>query len=156
MTEPLNDNNLNIECDWMKTKKLLINPDGQVLPCCYFANVIYMYDKMNSGNDFKDISKESKYLLDKNESVEERVKRRTEFESDISKQIGDKSIINKQTKDENVLMNYYRNREKYNIFENDIESIINSEWFVKTLPESWNDEKSAPRQCKKHCQVKDE
>ena len=27
-----------IICQWDKTDKFVINPDGQVLPCCYFAN----------------------------------------------------------------------------------------------------------------------
>lgn len=157
MTEKLNDNKLNIECQWMKSKRLLINPDGQVLPCCYFANVIYMYDKMNITEKLgSSKSDESKYLLDKDESVEERVKRRNKFESDISKQIGDKDRIIKETKEENVLMNYYKNKNEYNIFETDLEDIIESEWFLKTLPESWDSKEKAPRQCQEYCRVKDE
>lgn len=145
---------MNIQCEWMESQRILINPDGQVLPCCFLANVIYMYDKMNTIEKLgtsRNNSKESKYLLDKDEPVEERVKRRDEFESNISKQIGDKDIINEQTKQENVLMDYYENRKKYNIFETSLEDIITSEWFTKTLPESWDDEKRTPRQCKQYC-----
>lgn len=35
-TKPTNSNN--ISCMWLRDNKILVNPDGQVLPCCYFAN----------------------------------------------------------------------------------------------------------------------
>ena len=28
----------NVTCKWLTMSKCLINPDGQVLPCCYLAN----------------------------------------------------------------------------------------------------------------------
>lgn len=151
LMKQLNDNKLGIKCEWMDTKRLLVNPDGQVLPCCFFANVIYMYGKMKDKGD--------KYALDKDdESIEKRVSRRKKFEEKISakieNQIGDKSIINSETKNDNVLMDYYENKEQYNIFDNSLENIINSEWFTKTLPESWDDETKAPRPCKVHCMKK--
>lgn len=147
MKNPLNENKMNIRCEWMESKRVLINPDGQVLPCCFLANVVYMYGKM--GDDG------SKYVLDKDESVEKRVERRKKFEKKISgeieSQIGDKSIINGETGQDNVLMDYYENKEKYNIFENSLEDIINSDWFTKTLPESWDDPNLTIRQCEKYC-----
>lgn len=149
----LNDNKLNIKCEWMETKRLLINPDGQVLPCCYLANVVYMYDLMNKIDAPED---DSKYLLDADESVETRVKRRNDFQNKISEQIGDKERIIKETKQDNVLMNYYQNKDKYNIHKTPLEEIINSEWFTKTLPESWDNSDVAVRQCKKHCTKKNE
>lgn len=30
-----------IRCSWQETGKLVINPDGQVFPCCYLANKTY-------------------------------------------------------------------------------------------------------------------
>lgn len=30
-----------ITCQWMDTRRVLVNPDGQVLPCCYIANPFY-------------------------------------------------------------------------------------------------------------------
>lgn len=146
MVKQVNDNNLGIECQWMKTRRLLINPDGQVLPCCFFANVVYMFDKLGA---------EGSYLLDKDEdSVEERVERRKKFQNDISKQIGDQERIIQETKDENILMDYYRNKDEYNIHQTPLEDIVTSEWFTKTLPESWDDKKTAPRQCQEHCMKK--
>lgn len=128
----LNDNKLGIRCQWMETQRLLVNPDGQALPCCFFANVMYMYDKLN---------------------VQGKI---AEKHNQINNQIGDKDVIVADTKSNDVLMDYYLNKEKYNIHENSLEDIINSEWFTKTLPESWDDEAKAPRHCKKHCTVKNE
>lgn len=31
-----------INCRWLETRTIVVNPDGQVLPCCYFANSLYM------------------------------------------------------------------------------------------------------------------
>lgn len=128
-----NENKCGIKCEWMQTKRLLINPDGQVLPCCFFANVIYMYDRMGAPESWK-----------------------PKDEYGISDQLLDVPRVAYETSKEHILMNYYKNKEEYNIFENDLEDIINSEWFTKTLPESWEDEKTLPRQCKKYCQMKDE
>lgn len=36
-----------INCKWMAEKRVVINPDGQVLPCCYFANMVY-YSTVNN------------------------------------------------------------------------------------------------------------
>lgn len=132
MTDHINNNKLNVECEWMKTKRLLVNPDGQVLPCCFFANVIYMYDKLGT-----------------TEKIAEK-------RNQISDQIGDKTRITNDTATTDVLMNYYNNREKYNIHHTSLEEIINSDWFTKTLPESWNDPNLLVRQCKKYCQKKNE
>jgi len=123
----LNENKLNIRCQWMETKRLLINPDGQVLPCCFFANVMYMYDKLGTSEKI------------------------AEKKNQINSQIGDADIIKKQTETADVLMDYYKNKEKYNIHDTSLEDIIKSDWFTKTLPESWDDENKAPRHCKKHC-----
>ena len=36
------DKNPCITCKWLKGEKILVNPDGQVLPCCYLANPLYL------------------------------------------------------------------------------------------------------------------
>lgn len=32
----------NVKCRWIQSKRIVVNPDGQVVPCCYFANRIYI------------------------------------------------------------------------------------------------------------------
>lgn len=131
--QPLNNNKCNIKCEWMQTKRILVNPDGQVLPCCFFANVIYMYDRMGAPDKWKPKDKYG-----------------------ISDQLMDVSRVAYETSQENILMQYYKDKEKYNIFNRSLEEIINDEWFTKTLPESWDNENKLARQCKTYCQIKDE
>ena len=35
-----------IECIWGKDNRFLVNPDGQVWPCCYLGNIGYT-EKIN-------------------------------------------------------------------------------------------------------------
>jgi len=121
----------NIECKWMKDKTLLINPDGQVLPCCYFANVIYMYDQLKN--------------IENNQLIENK--------NEITDQIGDKVAIRKALEHDNIIMQYYNSKDEFNIFKNKIENIINSDWFIRDLPESWNS-KNVSNICVKYCQKK--
>jgi len=126
---PLNENKMNIQCQWMQSKRLLINPDGQVLPCCYFANVIYMLTKID----------------------DEDMKAKPREERGVEDQIMDKGLVALETNAEPLFQEYLENKQKYNINNTDLEEIVNSDWFVKSLPESWNDENKVTRQCKKYC-----
>ena len=31
-----------VKCKWLEMEKILVNPDGQVIPCCYLANTLYL------------------------------------------------------------------------------------------------------------------
>ncbi|MBO06487.1 MAG: hypothetical protein CMI58_05595 [Parcubacteria group bacterium] len=53
-----------------------------------------------------------------------------------------------------IILEYYKNKDDYNIFKKPLEEIINSEWFTKTLPESWQIEKNTCVLCKRFCSVK--
>ena len=117
----------------MQTKRVLVNPDGQVLPCCFFANVIYMYDRMGAPHDWT-----------------------PKKEYGISDQLMDVPRVAYETSQEDILMQYYENRHKYNVHNRPLEEILKDEWFAKTLPESWDDENKLVRQCQTYCQVKNE
>ena len=41
-----NDQEEDIHCRWANSNKVLINPDGQVVPCCYTGNAFYMNKKL--------------------------------------------------------------------------------------------------------------
>lgn len=129
---PLDENKMNIECQWMKSKRLLINPDGQVLPCCYFANVIYMLTKFSTDD----------------------MKAKDKDERGVEDQIMDRGLVALETNEEPLFQEYLKDKEKYNINNTDLKDIINSDWFLKSLPESWNDENKVVRQCKKYCTKK--
>tara|TARA_B100001057_G_C22843033_1_gene947853 strand:+ start:1864 stop:2196 length:333 start_codon:yes stop_codon:yes gene_type:complete len=97
-----------IECMWQKDNTILINPDGQVYPCCYLGNIHYTALATNhkSGLTF------SKY---------------------------------------EVLAKYHAQREKFNINSNNIDDILESEWFNETLPESWESYETTPGPCLQWC-----
>ena len=40
----MKDKKPNIICRWLNDEKILVNPDGQVLPCCYLGNPAYLYE----------------------------------------------------------------------------------------------------------------
>ena len=45
MTKPrMKDKKPNVICRWLNDEKILVNPDGQVLPCCYLGNPAYLYE----------------------------------------------------------------------------------------------------------------
>tara|TARA_B100001248_G_C26996972_1_gene281624 strand:+ start:144 stop:470 length:327 start_codon:yes stop_codon:yes gene_type:complete len=72
---------INIKCQWLDMKKILVNPDGQVFPCCYLANKYYkiaqrkwkMEFAYNEDNDqiMYEYKKNEKDLNVKNKSMEE-------------------------------------------------------------------------------------
>lgn len=39
-----------IKCRWLNKGRIVVNPDGQVFPCCYFANTHYFTENDNSYN----------------------------------------------------------------------------------------------------------
>ena len=89
---------MTIVCEWGKKNKFVVNPDGQVIPCCYLANLLY--SKTLSGG---------------------------------------------------VMDEYVQNQQQYNAFVKPIPEILTSDWFTKTLPESWKSDETAHSVCKKWC-----
>lgn len=116
----LNQNKLGIQCQWMAANRVLINPDGQVLPCCYLANLLYEKDMQNT----------EKYKT-------------VEWNWD--------HYVRKKAP---VLDEYYKNKKQHNINHTPLEEILNSDWFTKILPESWDSEDLALPECKRFCQKK--
>lgn len=122
----ISDNKCNIRCEWMETKRALVNYDGQVYPCCYFANNFSIESLFGDKLGKEDI---------KYGGVE------------ISKE----DALTK--KRESVHQHYVDNKKQLNIMKEDLSNILQHEWFAKILPESWNDSDKAHRLCKKFCQV---
>ena len=124
---PLKENKCGVICEWMQSRRAIVNPDGQVIPCCFIANVLYM--------------------VDKTDTVDELTKQR----NDVTDQIGHKDIIKRRFLKDKVLINYYENRDKFNIFKRPLKDILADDWFNKDLPESWNDSDNVPTQCWWNC-----
>jgi hypothetical protein len=98
-----------IKCRWMENQQILINPDGQVWPCCYFANIAFYLKSINQYDAEYEITKDTPFK------------------------------------------EYDEHKAELNIFNNDLQQIIQHEWYTKTLPESWNSEKTTHVICKKVC-----
>lgn len=51
-----------ISCRWLNDRRILVNPDGQVIPCCYLANNYYQFGPQvfanQTMNDYKKQEKE--------------------------------------------------------------------------------------------------
>lgn len=54
-----------ILCRWLEKKRLVVNPDGQVHPCCYFGNYHYMQTHQNKDH-FEKYWEEPAHRLFKN------------------------------------------------------------------------------------------
>jgi hypothetical protein len=120
-----------ISCEWMTRKRIVVNPDGQVIPCCYFANNIF-------------VSKQFGYP-DKYESID---KYPLEYE------LVNYPLVSHETTQDPILNSYIENKQDLNIFNNDIEDILSHEWFQE-LYDSWNDENKISPICLKHCTIED-
>lgn len=125
------ENRQNIQCEWMAKNNALINIDGQVYPCCYLANSFTLRNIF--GPDLKDFPDEMKYGG------------REWKKSDQSS--GTRPYLAEE---------YFKNKDELNLKKNSLENILNHEWFIKTLPESWDDKNLTHRLCKKYCTVNSE
>ncbi len=96
-----------IVCKFMNgTTSTVVNPDGQVWPCCYLCNQHY------------------------------------EVES---------NPLAKQENDHEVLKDYQKNKDKYNLKNDTLKNILNKDWFTKDLPNSFKDPNKAPDECQHIC-----
>jgi len=89
---------MTIKCKWGSNNRFVVNPDGQVLPCCYFANVSYSSTNLNG-----------------------------------------------------VIKLYNEQKHELNAFTRPIEDILTSDWFTKSLPDSWKDSATTHSICKRWC-----
>ena len=107
---------------------MLVQPDGQVLPCCYLSN----------------------YFTANNLPLKPKEKVYEDFR-EIEDQLYHIDLVNYQVHDEYLYKEYEKRKDKLNIFTNDLEDILNNEWFTKILPGSWQEPDKISRPCKKIC-----
>ncbi len=118
---------LKIKCEWKEKDTILVNPDGQVWPCCYLGNPNFLYEQ----------------LKDEELEVAEEVT--------LSRQLENIERSVKWHPLNPVLKEYIDNKEEHNIFNKSIDEIVKNDWFTKTLPESWNDSDTIIHQCWRLC-----
>lgn len=127
------DSGCNIKCQWMESGRLIVNPDGQVIPCCFFANSIFVSKMFNYPSSYN--PKEHKFGL-KDELTKYR-------------------LTAAETTNDNILKSYIDHAEDLNAYNHSIEEILNHSWF-QNLYSSWTDVNRVSPLCVKHCSKKDE
>jgi len=116
-----------IKCRWQEQGRILVNPDGQVYPCCYLCNKSYKTEQMG--------------VFGPNNQVE-----------DMS-QPGENWYYQERDK---IMIEYKRNYHDLNLKNKSMEEILNHEWYVKLLPESWEKEETRSPECRKFCELEED
>ena len=118
---------MKIKCKWLEEdEQVLVNPDGQVIPCCYLTPYFPV-----SINEIKE-QKDWKY-----DELEDQLYHKDRAWNSVSSQF--------------IYQEYQKVADELNIFKNDLEDILNHEWFTKTLPESWTDIENVASACRRVC-----
>jgi hypothetical protein len=126
-------------CKWIEDdEQMLVNPDGQVLPCCYLSNY-FTVDKRPPipVEMIKDGKVKKEYVWDTFHKIED--------------QLYHIDFVNLEVSREYLFQEYEKRKDKLNIFTNDLKDILNDEWFTKILPESWESENTIAGPCKEIC-----
>ena len=118
---------MKIKCKWLEEdEQVLVNPNGQVIPCCYLTP--FMTALFHHPLDY------DQWVFD-------------EFED----QVHYRDRVYAHFHGMYLYQEYQKVANELNIFTNDLEDILNHEWFTKTLPESWIDEDKVARPCRRVC-----
>lgn len=122
-----------IYCYWYERGELQINPDGQVFPCCFIANSMF-------------VSKTFGYPKPGT------LKRRGDLD-DIKFQLEEPESVAEWVPDRDWVYSEYIENEKDLCLDNvPVDKIVNHEWYKKLekAREKWE---TAPLICKEHCTV---
>jgi hypothetical protein len=114
-------------CKWIEDdEQMLVGPDGQILPCCYLSG----------------------YFRAENISPK---KPNTWEWNPINDQLYHHDRVHYEVHQEYLFKEYEKRKDKLNIFTNDLEDILDNEWFTKILPESWEDPDKIATPCLRIC-----
>lgn len=124
-------NKCGIECQWLASKRLIVNPDGQVIPCCFFANSIFVSKMFNYPTKY-----------DPNEHPHTLKDELTKYR-----------LTATETTQDDVLKSYIDQADELNAYNHPIHEIVEHDWF-NNLYASWDDSDKVSRICVKHCSDK--
>ncbi len=129
-------------CKWIEDdEQMLVQPDGQVLPCCYLSHY-FAKDKIPP--------------VPENEIVDKKINSTWVNKNyrEIEDQLYNVRLVNWEFNQEHILKEYDKRKNKLNIFTNDLEDILSNEWFVEILPKSWEDPDKIAAPCRHICTKK--
>lgn len=124
-------NKCGIECEWLDTNRLIVNPDGQVVPCCFFANSLYVSKKFNYPKHYN--PKDHPFEL-KDEMVKYR-------------------LTATETVADPILRSYIEQEDDLNVNNKPLHEIVEHDWF-NMLYQSWDDSNSVSPICVRNCKAK--
>ena len=125
-----------IYCYWYERGELQINPDGQVFPCCFIANSMF-------------VSKTFGYP--KPGTLERRAD-----PDDILFQLEEAESVAEWVPDRDWVYSEYIENEKDLCLDNaSVDEIVNHQWYKK-LEKSREQWETAPIICKEHCTVRND
>jgi len=120
-----------IKCSWQEMGRILINPDGQVYPCCYLCNKAFKTEILGvfgPNNQVEDLSQKGENWYWK-----------TNPESEAGS--GD-----------TVMIEYKKHYDELNLKKKSMKDILNHKWFTEILPKSWEKEETRSDQCRQFCE----
>ena len=124
-----------IRCSFFEKNEVNINPDGQVYPCCFFANTLYITKQFGypSAGDIP------LHNIDPTS-----IQNGLQNSESIAIGVIDSNPIYKE---------YVKNEADYNLDNKSIKEILDSDWFsdLEKARETWE---TAPQVCKNWCTVK--
>ena len=124
-----------IRCSFFEKNEVNINPDGQIYPCCFFANTLYIAKQFGYPNA-GDIP------LRNTEPTS--IQNGLQNSESIAIGVVDRNPIYKE---------YVENEADYNLDNKSITEILNSDWYndLEKARKTWE---TAPAICKNWCTVK--
>ena len=124
-------NKCNVVCEWMATKRIIVGPDGQVVPCCFFQNPIF-------------VAKQFGYPTTYVEPRDENGNYPKEY------QMVNYPLVATEAMADSLIRSYIAQEDELNAFNYPIDEIMTHQWFTD-LYESWDDSDKVSHICLKHC-----
>ena len=131
----------NIHCEWQRSRRAIVNPDGQVIPCCYLANTMYL------GQTYKLPQK----VIDDGYYYEDPSNYKYD---EVEDQLVHTERVAASSYEKTIMTEYLDDKHLHNIFHTPLQDILESKWFTETLPQSWEDPDKTLWACKNFCSTK--
>ncbi len=124
-------NKCNIDCEWLRGKRIIVGPDGQVVPCCFFENPIYMAKQFGYPTEYKEPK-------DANGNYPKEY------------QMVNYPLVAWEANQDSLIKKYIQAEDELNVFNHPIDQILRHQWF-EDLYASWDDSSKVSHICVKHC-----
>lgn len=125
------NNKCNIICEWLASKRIIVGPDGQVVPCCFLENPIYM-------------SKQFGYPTTYTEPRDADGRYPKEY------QMVNFPLVAYEATGDPLIQKYIEHEDELNVFNHPLDQILEHQWFTD-LYESWDDSDKVSHICLKQC-----